>query len=84
VNKDGREKAVNLVGVFGMKKVDHSAYVLHAVNLGAQVCRRVKIAFEEGAMLQGGDHALALYAYAAGSADQLAVHVLVVSLGGVG
>jgi len=44
----------------------------------------VKIAFEEGAMLQGGDHALALYAYAAGPADQLAVHVLVVSLGGVG
>ncbi len=35
-------------------------------------------------MLQGGDHALALYAYAAGPADQLAVHVLVVSLGGVG
>ena len=77
MNKNGGEEAIDLIGTLGVEEVDHAAHVLHAVDLGAQVSVGVKVAAHEVAVLERAHDALALYADAARSTDDLAVHVLV-------
>ncbi len=65
-----------MVRAFGIQEIDHTANILHAINLGAQVSSLVKIAPHQIAVLKSGDNALALYAYATRTAYDLAAHVL--------
>ena len=62
MNKNGGEEAIELIGTLRIEEVEHAAHVLHAVDLGAQVSVRVKVAAHELAVLERGHDALALYA----------------------